>query len=254
MKRFHAAACLLALVSTIACVQSGCSSSPASRGESVSKGLNGMTKALVKADKTLDASIIALRELPSGSGDLKKRFDRYDDAVDDLADAAKDIRGEAESIKSEGESYFKWWEQQVAKVKNEDLKAASVERRTKIREQFNELGGSFQTVKAQFAPYMSTLRDIQTVLGAGLTPAMVKSIQPVLAKAAREGADLRKSMNVLMNNYRAVGLELTSKTTSATPAMAPIPAPEPEPAPVPEPAVAPAPGDTPAAAQAPAPA
>jgi uncharacterized phage infection (PIP) family protein YhgE len=210
-----------------------------------------MTKSLVKADKTLDASIVALRELPSGGGDLKNRYDRYRSSVDDLADAAKDIRGEAESIKAEGESYFKWWEQQVAKVKNEDLKAASDERRQTIRAQFNALSGSFQTVKTQFGPYMSTLRDIEVALGAGLTPAMVNSARPVIAKAASQGADLRQSLNVLMNDYRAVGLELTSKTTSAAPAMKPIPAPEPPPAPAQAPGESP--DTTPAQAPTPAP-
>ncbi len=225
MNRFQSAARVFTVLAAVASMQYGCASSNADKGESVAKGLNGMTRSLVKADKSVDASIVALRELPAGSVELKARFDRYEDAVDDLADAAKDVRGEAESIKAEGESYFKWWEQQVAKVKNEDLKAASAERRQKIREQFNALSGSFQNVKSQFGPYMSTLRDIQTVLDAGLTPAMVTSIQPTIARATVEGAELRKSVTELMNNYRAVGLELTSKTTSAVSAPAPVPAP-----------------------------
>jgi chromosome segregation ATPase len=202
---------LLLGVLTLVPVVGGCASAPYSKGESASAGLSAVANTLEQADKSLAACTAALADLPAGQGDLKQRYDLFVAAVDRLASDAKRVRGEADAMKAESESYFKWWEQQIATISNEDLKTASAQRRQAIRKDFAEVDASFQDLRTKFTPYMNDLRDLQTALGTSLTPAMVTSVQPTIARATKSGVEARSALNKLMAQYRALGLSMSAK-------------------------------------------
>jgi hypothetical protein len=188
----------------------GCSTAPYARGEAASSGLVSAARSLEAADRSLDAALASLRELGQGEGDLRARFNGFSRSLDNLASSANSVRGEAEAIRTEGESYFKWWEQQVANVNNEDLRAASAARRQQIRADFAKIDATYQSLRAAYTPFMRNLRDIQTVLGTSLTPALVTSVRPSIDSSLVQGAEVRRLLNELIAKYREVGVSLSA--------------------------------------------
>jgi phage-related protein len=159
------------------------------------------------------ASLNNLVERPQP--DLRPQFDKFSGDLNQLQSLAEDVNDKAADMQAKGQDYFKDWNQQLALIKNEDVRTRSAKRAKDVEAKFIAINGSFQEVKSSFKPFMSDLQDIKTYLGNDLTPAGIDAIKKTVAKANKEVKPLKKDIGKLGDDFKSLGLSMSPTTGAA---------------------------------------
>src|SRR5882672_1880860 len=155
-------------------------------------------KAIDNTMKGLDA--VAL----SATTDPRKAFEQYSKAVSELASVAEKAKKRATDMQVAGKAYFDQWEKQMAEVQNPEIRKLAQDRKAKLQEAFASIKKYAEPLKAQFGPWMSDLKDLQTFLSNDLTVAGVDSAKELFAKTKSEGQEVQKSMDGLIAELNTV--------------------------------------------------
>ena len=156
------------------------------------------------------ASLNNLVERPQA--DLRPQYDKFSEAVNQLQSLARDVNDKATDMQAKGADYFKDWDQQLATIKNEDIRARSEKRAKEVQAKLFALNGSYQEAKTAFKPFMSDLKDIQTALGNDLTPAGIDAVKKTVAQANKEVKPLKKTVSKLGDDFKSLGVSMSPMT------------------------------------------
>lgn len=200
---------LFALVGAV--MFTGCQSakSPAlSHASSASESIQSASDTILTARAQVNVVTAALRNLVDRPQDIPAQ---YKTALAELtklkADAAK-ISASADAMRTKGDQYLADWGKQVAAIGSADLRNAAFERRAEVAASLQEIFKSYQTVKAAYVPFQTSLAEIQTVLGTDLSAKGLETVKPFVAKATAEAEPLKAALDKLAGEFRAVGLSL----------------------------------------------
>jgi len=209
-------------------VLAGCSSGGNyKQGASAGAGLNEAANKITAGTSKIDGVLTNLNALlTSTQGDLVPKFNQFNDSVSDLESSAKHVSDAVKKMRDKGDAYFKAWDEQVAMIKNEDIKTRSATRRKEMENKFAEIKRSYIEASDSFKPLMSDLKDIQTALRTDLTPGGLTSVKGPADKATKESVPLKKALQDLAGHFRDVGAAM-SAATAAPSTNAPTSAPKP---------------------------
>jgi hypothetical protein len=192
---------------------SGCSSPSYEKAASTSTSLQRAAEVIDKSSVQIDMVLAALSELVTTPGaDLETQFQTYTSLMEGLQSLSENVREKADEMQTAGAAYFQKWDEDLAKIHNEDIRARSTERKKEVSARFDRVRASYQEASADFAPFMSDLKDVHTVLGADLTAGGLTSIKDVLDKANRDAVPLRESLAKLSKEFRELGVSLAATT------------------------------------------
>jgi hypothetical protein len=219
MKTYHRQILTLAgATMAVALLFSGCASSSSSGYKKADKTGEGIAKfgaEVLNAKKSVDSTIKSLDQIAvTASSNPRPAYEQYCKEVSKLESIAEKARKRSQDMKEKGQAYFTQWEQQLAQVKDEEIRKLAQERKAKLQGAFNKIREVTEPLKGQFDPWLSSLKDLQAYLGQDLTIAGVDAAKNLFAKAKSQGLEVQKSMDQLV-------AELNTLTAAITPAKVP---------------------------------
>ena len=196
----------------------GCASSNYEKGAATSVSITDAANKIAAGKVKIDAVLTSMNDLVNTSqGDLVPKYKKFSSSVDDLQSAAEDVRDRVADMREKGSDYFKAWDEQLAQIKNEDIKAQSAERRNAVQKEFTDIKKSYTEAQMSFKPFMSNVKDIQTALGNDLTMGGVASVKGAADTANKHGAELNTAVDKLAAEFRELGVAMsTSAPAPAT--------------------------------------
>ena len=191
----------------------GCASSGYEKAEDTSSTLEKAARNIHKGNGRIDAVLFALTSLVnSPDANLRPQFEKFDSAVGKLKELADDVNEQAAAMQTQGADYFRTWDEELAKIQNEDIRTRSTDRKNAVAARFDKVRASYVRTKADFVPFMSDLMDIRTALATDLTSGGLASIKSVANKANDNAVPLHESLSNLEADFQALGISLSSDT------------------------------------------
>jgi ABC-type transporter Mla subunit MlaD len=210
----------LALVVAIAAL-AGCKSGNYEKGASTAAGLTESANKIGAAQGKIDAAVNSLNDLVNNpQGDLVPRFKKFNAAVSDLESSAKSVSGNVADMRSTGKEYFQKWDEQLATIKNEDIKSRSVERKNEVQTKFTNIKKTYEETAMAFKPFMAELKDIQSALSTDLTPGGVAALKGPADKVNKDAVPLKASVDKLGAQFKDLGVAMSSGMPQPAPAPA----------------------------------
>jgi uncharacterized phage infection (PIP) family protein YhgE len=187
----------------------GCASEPESPAAKTGAKITEAADKINEGSGKIDATMAALNDLVNNpSGDLAPKFTKFNASVDDLAAAALNVSNRVAEMRVSGNDYFKDWDQQLAQIKNEDIKNRSAERKNQVQKEFTDIKTAYTQVSMAYRPYMADLRDIQSALRTDLTVGGVSAVKGAADKANTDGTQLKSSVDALSSEFKDLGVAM----------------------------------------------
>ena len=188
----------------------GCTTPNYKRADKTSAGIADYRAEIVQSKKAIDTTMLALDQIAATADtNPRKAFEAYSKAVDNLESTAATAQKRGQEMKAQGQAYFKQWEEQMAQVKNPDIRKLAEEQKAKLEETFNRIKTVAEPLKAQFDPWMSDLKDLRTYLSNDLTISGVDAAKSLFAKTRADGVEVQKSIDALVAELNTVSATLT---------------------------------------------
>lgn len=188
----------------------GCASTGNDKAASTASALTKSSELVAKGNTLIDETLASLNDLiHKPQPDLRKQFKTFNGSVNDLASVAKDVAGKADGMKAKGAAYFQKWDEEMAKLKNEDIRSRSEARKSEVATRFGKISQSYDEAKLAFQPFMSDLRDVQKFLATDLTIGGLSAIKDAAAKASKEAVPLKAALAKLSDDFKALGLAMS---------------------------------------------
>jgi hypothetical protein len=188
------------------------------QGSATGTGLINASGKIAAGTNKVDTTLNSLNDLVNNpQGDLVPKYKKFNDSVSDLQALSDSVSKQFTDARVTGNQYFQNWDQQLALIKDQDLKNNSAQRKAGMQKEYDDLKRSYAQVQMNFGPFMTSLRDIQTVLGTDLTVGGVASVKSAATKANMNGAELKKSMSELSADFRDLGMAMQTSGPPAQP-------------------------------------
>lgn len=189
----------------------GCASTGNDKAANTAKSLTQSSHMIEKGNTLIDQTLVALNDLVSSPNpDMRKQFNTFSSSVNELGSIAKDVTGKAEEMKSQGADYFANWDQETARMQNEDIRQRSDARKYEVASNFARISQQYNEARTTFAPFMSELRDVQKFLGTDLTIGGLAAIKDAAAKATRDAAPVKESLTRLAAEFKSLSRSMSS--------------------------------------------
>jgi len=190
---------------------SGCgTTSGYKQADKTGAGIAEFRDEIVKGKTAIDATMKSLSDVAaSANTDPRSAFAQFSKDVSNLESTAATVRKRAQSMRDQGQAYFTQWEKELAEVKDPEIRALAVQRKAKLQETFESVRKYSDPLKAQFEPWMSNLKDLQTYLSNDLTIAGVEAAKSLFAKTSSGGQEVQKSMDALIGELNTIAATIT---------------------------------------------
>ncbi len=204
---------LPASLALLAIVLNGCASTSYEKAGTASVTISKAAQEIHKGNGQIDAVLFALTGLVNTpNADLKPQFTRFDSELRKLESLSDEVNDRCEDMQSQGADYFRDWDADLAKIKNENIRNSSSNRKDFVASRFERVRLNYVKTKAAFRPFLSDLQDIRTSLATDLTPGGVASIKSIANKAQANVTPLRESMTALESDFKALGVSLATSS------------------------------------------
>jgi len=210
------AASNLALVPLLI-VLAGCgTTSGYKQADKTGEGIAEFREEIVNGKNAIDATMKSLDLIASSATtDPRKAFEKFSKSVANLESTAGKVRDRGQDMKAQGKTYFTQWEKEMAEVKNEEIRSLAASRKAKLQGTFDAIAKAAEPLKAQFSPWMSSLKDLEKFLSNDLTVAGVDAAKGLFAKTRADGAEVQKSMDALIAELNTVSATITPAKAAA---------------------------------------
>jgi chromosome segregation ATPase len=157
-------------------------------GKRTAKTSKDVDRYVAQLDKT-ERALFSVRQ--AQGRDLRKRYESFSKEVNKLEETQKHTTSDIDEMKSMGTKYFSSWDASIAQMSNPELRQASMERRSKVMKDHDELAATLSDIGRQLQPFMSNLHDLKTFLAADLSPANVGKAGEMIQKSQDDGQALK---------------------------------------------------------------
>jgi chromosome segregation ATPase len=190
-------------------MSSGCQTRGYEKAAATSDAVTSAATQVDLAKTQITETATALQELANKPAtELKPAFERYRTSVANLDKTVAQLKDETAAMEKQGRSYFDTWDARLSKIHSEDIRARSAERQREVTAQFADLQHSYQDMRLQLEPLMSTLHDIQASLGIDLTPAGVQAAREFISRADTNANAARQALDQLGDRLRNLSTTL----------------------------------------------
>ncbi len=187
----------------------GCATTGMDRSVKTSNSIRDVDSEIRKMMVQIDATAASLDSLViPGQPDLKKSFNSYSDNVDKLDSQGKQVLKRMDEMKAHSKEYFAEWEKQGETFTNPEIRALSVERRTKLAEIYARVPEAGAGIKGNYRAYLTDLKEIQKYLSNDLTPKGIEGITPAANKSVQNLDALKASLQPLLAALDEIKAEL----------------------------------------------
>lgn len=215
LNRIQTSLCLATCAASLL-LAAGCASSGYDKGNQTAANIQTAANRIAALPGQLDKMLGALDELVNKpQTDLRPQYKQFKAQLADVESAAKEIGAARRSMGEKSKAFFATWDAQIAKINNEDIKARSVERKDEVAQRMENIKRSYAAAELAFRPFMSKLQDVQKYLDVDLTAGGVAAIKSTVTNANADAAPLKVSIYTLADDFKALGLAMSSVTPAA---------------------------------------
>ena len=206
---------LISLLTLATCgvLIAGCLSSGYKKAGTASTSLRDTAQGIDNALAPLDAVVVALSDLVTNPGpDITLQFRKFSAAVSNLESLANEVSSRELAMREQGAAYFQKWDEELPKIQNNDIQTRSLDRKNAVAARFEKVRISYAQTTANFAPFMSDLKDIRTALATDLTAGGIASVKGLAGQASDRVPPLRESLIRLSTEFKNLGVSLSTAT------------------------------------------
>ncbi|HEY9249167.1 MAG TPA: DUF2959 family protein [Rariglobus sp.] len=203
-----------ALLASLALLAGGCTSNGYNhKAADTSSSLQKAAHDVRQGNGQIDAVLFALSSLVnSPEPDLKPQFNKFVTAVEKLETLSTDISKQTAAMQERGADYFRTWDEELAKIQNEDIRSRSTDRKNTVSARFERVRITYVQTRSAFVPFLSDLKDIRTALSTDLTTGGLASIKSIANQARDNAPPLREALGKLEADFKALGVSLSAST------------------------------------------
>lgn len=212
IKPIQLMACLAACAAALL-LGAGCASTAYDKGNKTAQDIQTTANRIAALPGMVDKTLASLDDLVNKpQSDLRPQFKQFTAHLKDVESAAKEVGAARRSMGEKSKEFFAEWDAQLAKINNEDIKARSQARKNEVSQRLDAIKRSYSEAETAFRPFMSNLQDIQKYLSVDLTAGGLAAIKDTVAKANQNAVPLKASATKLADDFKALGLAMSSVT------------------------------------------
>lgn len=209
------------LASAAALTFSGCANSSGTstytQSEKAAKAILSTGGTLTNLNSQIDATLASVDSLVNQpASNLTAQYQTFVKQFAALEKQANTVSENAKTMRAKADQYLSIWGTQVASIQNTSLRSAALDRRAEVSAQLQKLISDYSNVSSSYAPLQQSLKDIQQVLGADLTPAGLNTVRPFVAQAAQKAQPIKQAVSSLTNEFANLSNSLKPVGTPAT--------------------------------------
>ena len=126
--------------------------------------------------------------------DLTRALERFGRAVRDLEATAERVGAQRDDMEARLQDHIVAWRAEIENISNEQAREISTQRMARLEEVMGELGEALDDLNAEYQPFLSNLRDIETMLGKDLSRGGIAAIQPIILDVSGQAADIQQAI------------------------------------------------------------
>ena len=194
---------LQAVVVTAMALVQGCASSEPTAKDTVAS-MSAFGNSTASAKDAINRTVKSLETLTgSQAGDVKNNFEAYTSAVTALDSQEKLVNANADQMTAKGDVFFKNWE---------GSEAVTPERRAELSAAYERIKTSTAAARDSFAPFMSSLKDIQSYVSLDPTLKGINSMGTLVQKAKDDGVTVNSQLDAVLKDLNSVRGMLSTKS------------------------------------------
>lgn len=181
----------------------GCASSGPNAKETV-ESMSAFGNETAKAKETVNQAVKSLETLTSSqAADIRNNFDAYSKAVTALDGQANLVKLNADKMKANGDLFFKDWE---------GSDTVPPQRRAELSASYARIKEDMAAAKESFAPFMASLKDIQSYLNLDQTLKGINSMGGLVQKARENSVTVNSQLDTVLKDLNSVRGMLSTKS------------------------------------------
>ena len=200
---------------SLAVILAGCASTGFEKGNQTAANVQSAADQISALPGLIDKTLACLNDIvQKPAADLRPQYKSF---VENLAAVQSTAKGVAETRRAMGEQdkqFFAKWDEQLAQIKNEDIKARSQNRKDEVKQQMLALKKSYTEAEMAFRPFLNDLKDVQKYLSVDLTTGGLASIKDSVDRVTQNAGPLKGSISKLAGDFRTLGFSMSSMTTA----------------------------------------
>lgn len=204
-KRVHFAILILVLALV------GCQTTAVYKADKTVQAMNKQFATLNKAPDQITAVTYSLNELVKEGGDMQTEFKAFNKDVKNLIllrDRFRKLKSKVESSKI---AFTNAWAERQLTIEDDDLRNRSIERRSQVIAEFDEVNVLITETSEKFEPWLQKVIDIRTYLESDLNPNGVASIEDVAPRISKDAKPVKSRIDKLI-----IELDRLSNAMTAT--------------------------------------
>jgi hypothetical protein len=194
-----------------ALVIAGCATSGYDAGTKTAANIQDAANRIAAVPGLIDQTLGAMNDLiQNPQPDLRPQFKKFSSQLDSMISEAKDIGDARRSMDSKGKEFFAKWDEQIAQIHNEDIKARSQSRKEEVSQKLLAIKRSYSEAEIAFTPFVSDLKDVQKFLSVDLTTGGLAAIKSPAANAVKNAGPLKDCCVRLAADFKALGVAMSA--------------------------------------------
>lgn len=191
----------------------GCASSGHEKGNQTAAHIQTAANHIAALPNEIDKTLMALGKLVNQpAADLRPQYKEFVYDLTVMEDSGKEIVDARMALGQQGKAYFAEWDAQLAQMQNEDIRARSQSRKNEVAQQLQAVKKSYAEAEVVYRPFISGLKDVQKYLSVDLTPGGLVAIKDTVTRAVADAGPLKTSLAKLADDFRALGVAMSSVT------------------------------------------
>lgn len=196
----------------------GCVTENYQQGADTAANLQQSADAINVGKEQIKTTLAALSGLVnSPQGDLVPKLKTFGDALDSLEGTAAKVKSSYEAMRDGGNAYLQAWDEQLATISNQDIKARSTEGKQEIQQKFTDIKRSYIEASIAFSPFMRDLNDVYTALSTNLTSGGINAVKATATKLNESGTELVTQFEALATQFRDLGVSMAAVMPAPAP-------------------------------------
>jgi len=155
---------------------------------SVAEKMNQVKATLTALKQQIPATTVALDALKRAASDGASLQGPYADFVaryQALDNGMNTLREQSAAAMASTEAYYQSRQQAIDSIQNKDIKESAIDRLNADKSRYSRMLAAADQAKQKLQPFMSALKDANTLLGVELTAASVKSLSDTSSQLGR---------------------------------------------------------------------
>jgi hypothetical protein len=189
----------------------GCKSAGYDTGNQAAAGIQATADRIAASSGQIDAVLASLNDMvEKPQADLRPQYKQFTANLSALESSAKEVAAGRQSMADKQKELFAKWDEQLAQIKNEDIKARSQSRKDDVNKSLLAIKTSYLDAATAFKPFMANLKDVQKYLSVDLTTGGIAAIKDTVAKVNQSAVPLKTSIAKVAEDFKALGVSMSS--------------------------------------------